>query len=318
MPARPDISVVSPVYGCAGCLEDLVERTALALGKLGRSFEIILVDDASPDAAWARISELAGRHAEVKGLRLSRNFGQHAAISAGLAESVGQVVVVMDCDLQDQPEEIPTLLQALEAGADVALAMRLNRQDGWLKRNGSRAFYALLGWLTDSRYDHSTANFGAYSRNVIDAINAMPEADRFFPLLVRWVGFRSVKVPVTHARRELGRSSYTLRSLLRLASQVVLSFSDKPLRLMVRCGMLFCLLALAVVLFSLKSYFDGEITVAGYTSIIASMWLIGGSIIMAQGFIGLYVGRIFNQVKGRPHYLIARRTAATTAPPCPR
>ena len=303
----PDISIVSPVYGCAGCLEDLVERTRASLQNSGKSFEIILVDDASPDQAWGRIVELAAHDPAVRGLRLSRNFGQHPAISAGLREARGNVVVVMDCDLQDMPEEIPALLAAIDDGADIALAMRIDRQDSWLKRQGSRLFYAGLGWLTDSNYDHTTANFGAYTRNVVDAINAMPEADRFFPLLVRWVGFNTRKVAVTHAKREVGKSTYSLRSLLRLATQVVLSFSDKPLRLLVKAGMLFCVLAFAVVAFAVKSYFEGEINVAGYTSIIASMWLIGGIIIISLGFTGLYIGRIFNQVKGRPSHIIATR-----------
>ncbi len=306
--APPDLSVVSPVYGCVDCLEDLVERIDSAVTATGLTHEVILVDDASPDGAWSRIRELAALHPHLRGLRLSRNFGQHAAISAGLEVCRGGKVVVMDCDLQDRPEEIPGLLESMQPGIDVVLAMRVSRQDNWLKRTGSRLFYSLLGWLADSQYDHTTANFGVYSRKVVDAVNAMPEADRFFPLLVRWVGFTVHRVPVTHGRREQGKSTYSLRKLVSLAMGVALSFSDKPLRLMVGFGFAFCAFSMVVVLLTVVSYLDGDIAVAGYASIIASIWLVGGIVTMGLGVLGHYVGRIFRQVKLRPNYLVAERT----------
>ncbi len=307
--SRPELSIVSPVYGCKGCLEELTERIAAAVGHVVGSYEIILVDDRSPDGAWARIAELAASKTHVRGLRLSRNFGQHAAISAGLAHATGLTVVVMDCDLQDVPEEIPALLQALAEGADMALASRIERQDSFFKKTGSRAFYRLLGWLTGSVYDPTTANFGAYSRKVIDAVNAMPEADRFFPLLVRWTGFEATLVPVNHAKRTEGRSGYSLRQLLRLATNVALSFSDKPLRLVVRTGLAFAFLSLCIVALSVYRYSIGDIAVAGFTSIVASIWLVGGVIVSSVGVVGLYVGKLHGQAKHRPNFIVAEDTA---------
>lgn len=302
----PDVSVVSPVYGCRGCLEELVDRVSTALAPLVCSYEIILVDDASPDDAWERIEELARSRPSVRGVRLSRNFGQHAAISAGLAHAAGKTIVVMDCDLQDVPAEIPALLAAMTPDVDIVLGSRVERQDSFFKKAGSKAFYHLLGWLTDSAYNSTTANFGAYSRKVIDTINRMPEGDRFFPLLVRWTGFRSVLVPVSHGRRTEGKSGYSLRQLIRLATNVALSFSDKPLRLVIRLGLAFAALSLGVVAFSIYRYAVGDIAVAGFTSIIASVWLVGGAVVSSIGIVGLYVGKLHGQAKQRPNFIVAK------------
>lgn len=301
----PRISVVSPVYGCAGCLEELVDRIALVLERRGEPFEIILVDDGSPDAAWQRISELVPRRPWLHGLRLSRNFGQHYAIAAGIEHASGEAVVVMDCDLQDLPEEIPELLDALGNGVEVAFAQRIERQDSALKRFGSWAFFRLLSWLTGVRQDHSTANFGAYSRKVIRAVNEMPERDRCFPLMVKWTGFRIANVPVEHAPRKSGQSGYSLRKLIRLATDIVLSYSDKPLRLVVRLGLASAAVAFMMVIWTVFRYLQGDTQVAGFTSIIASIWLVGGIIIFCIGILGLYLGRLFVDSKRRPYYLIS-------------
>lgn len=307
--ATPDVSVVSPVYGCAGCLEDLVERVARSLADIN-SFEIVLVDDGSPDDAWARIGELATRHPEVRGVRLSRNFGQHEAIFAGLQHARGHRVVVMDCDGQDRPEEIPALLAALDGGVDMALAQRASRSDGASKRMASRSFYRALSYLTDMRHDHRVANFGAYSRRLVDTVLAMPEAGRCFPLMVRWTGLPSASIAVEHAPRVNGRSAYTLRRTLRLALAIVLSYSDKPLRLVVKLGMLLAVVSFAVVLLSVYLYASGKTGVAGYTSIIASIWLLGGLLIFSVGVMGLYVGQMFRDAKRRPGYLVEDDTAS--------
>ncbi len=308
MPDRiPHVSVVSPVYGCKGCLEDLLDRTAAVLDQGNYSYEVILVDDASPDGSWARIVELSATRPWVRGIRLVRNFGQHHAICAGLEHTRGSVIVVMDCDLQDVPEEIPQLLNALQGDIEVVLGQRIERQDHALKRLGSWAFYRILGWLTDTPYDHTTANFGAYSRKVIDTINEMPEADRFFPLLVRWTGYRTAHVKVAHGQRSEGRSGYSLGALLRLATNVALSFSDKPLRLVVKLGLSFAVLAICIVIYSVYQYARGDIQVAGFTSILASIWLLGSVILCSTGVVGLYVGRLYGNAKQRPNYVVSER-----------
>ena len=298
--------MVVPVYGCAGCLEELTERILAAVSGMGRTVELIFVDDDSPDQAWSRISELSALHPAVRGLKLSRNFGQHAAISAGIAQTRGAAVIVMDCDLQDVPEEIPALLEALTDDVEIVLGQRTERRDTWLKRTGSRAFYRTLGWLTDTSYDPSTANFGAYSRKVIDAMNAMPETDRFLPLLARWTGFRTARISVEHGRRTEGRSSYTLRKLLQMATRIALSFSDKPLRLVMSAASALAGVGLCVAAFAVYRYLVGDIRVAGFTSILASVWLVGSFLMASIGVVGLYVGRVHNESKRRPQYIIWR------------
>lgn len=302
----PTLSVVSPVHGCAGCLEELVERIKRALGASER-LEIVLVDDGSPDDAWSRIEELARLHPEVRGLRLSRNFGQHQAIFAGLEHAAGAHVAVMDCDLQDLPEEIPALLRRAREGMDIVYAQRIDRRDGMFKRLASWCFYRLLGYLTDVPHDHQVANFGVYGRKVIDVLLRMPETERCFPLMVRWTGLPAASLPVAHAQRTQGRSSYDVRKAARLAISIVLSHSDKPLRLVVKLGMLVSLFAFAVVALAVYLYFSGRTGVAGYTSIIASIWLLCGILMFCVGVVGLYVGQVFKNTKHRPAYLVERR-----------
>lgn len=305
------LSVVSPVYGCEGCLEELVHRIRQAVLPTGLDLEILLVNDGSPDGSWSRIVELAQHQPHIRGLRLSRNFGQHYAISAGIEHARGEWVAVLDCDLQDLPEELPKLIEAARAGNDIVFAQRVDRQDTAFKRLSSYAFYRLLSYLTEVKYDHSIANFGVFSRKVIDTLNRMPESDRFFPLMVKWTGFKTATVPVEHAERTHGKSSYNLRKLIRLALNVVLSYSDKPLRLVVKLGLAFSLVSLAFVLLSVYRYLLGDVAVAGFTSVIASIWLIGSVTIFCTGITGLYIGRLFNDAKRRPYYIVSEEASSS-------
>jgi len=307
MSDAPDISIVSPVYCCADCLRALCGRIGATLATIGASYEIILVDDASPDAAWPVMREIAAADPRIKAVALSRNFGQHTAIAAGVEHARGRWVVVMDCDLQDRPEEIAALHAKAQEGYDIVFAEREVRQDGWFKRTSSRAFIALLNWLSGADYDYRTANFGIYSRAVIDAVRSMGDRARFFPVMVRWTGFKRTSIPVQHDARGNGGSSYTLKKLMKLALDIMLSYSDKPLRLVATAGLVISLIALAMSAFSLYRYLHGDVTVAGYTSLIASMWLLAGIMLFCMGIIGLYVGRVFESVKSRPHFIVRER-----------
>jgi dolichol-phosphate mannosyltransferase len=306
-PAAPTISIVSPVYGCATCLRDLCRRIGETLSVLVASYEIVLIDDASPDDAWRVVRELCAADARIKAVSLSRNFGQHYAIAAGLEHARGNWVVVLDCDLQDRPEEIAALYAKAREGYDIVFAQREERQDGWFKRITSRAFIALLNWLSGANYDYRTANFGIYRSTVIDAVRSMGDRSRFFPVMVRWTGFRSTSIPVRHEARAEGKSAYSLRKLLRLALDVVLSSSDKPLRLVALLGIFVSIVAVGMTIFGLVRYLHGDVTVAGYTSLIASMWLLAGVTLFSMGIIGLYVGRVFESVKFRPTFVVRER-----------
>ena len=300
-----EISIVSPVYRAERFVDILVAELRHVLGTLTPHYEIILVEDGSPDGSWASIRRASEACPEVVGVRLSRNFGQHSAITAGLRLARGKWVIVMDCDLQDRPDQIPLLLEKAAEGYDVVLARRAVRQDSWTKRAGSRLFYGLLGYLTGIRQDATVANFGAYRDDVITAINSMPETIRYFPAMVRWVGFRSTNVDVLHAARPDGGSSYTLGRLVHLAIDICLTHSDKPLRLVVTTGFVVSLIGFLFAIFTIVQTLRGKIAVLGYASIIVSIWLLSGLIILIVGVVGLYVGKVFEGVKGRPPYIIA-------------
>ncbi len=299
-----EISVVSPVYRAEGLVQELVAQLREQLGKITSHYEIILVEDRSPDGSWEEIKKLCALYPEVVGMRLSRNFGQHYAISAGLAKTKGEWVVVMDCDLQDQPSEISKLMTEAKKGYDIVLARRAMRQDRWFKRTFSKFFYCVLGYLTGTEQDPAIANFGVYNRKVIAAINAMPESIRYFPTMVRWVGFHSTKIDVTHAKRPEGKTSYSFKKLLNLALDICLVSSDKPLRLVVKTGFLISLVGFVFAIYTLTLALRGEIQVLGYASLIVSVWGLSGLVIIIVGVVGLYVGKSFEGIKSRPAFIV--------------
>lgn len=306
----PMFSVVIPVYWGSLYLQELCYRLCSTLCRLGEDYEIILVNDASPDNSWEIIEQLTSADRRILGIDLSRNFGQHNAITAGLRASRGEWVVVMDCDLQDCPEEVEILYNALKSnrGADYAVAVRKERKDNFFKILTSRIFYAILGYLTETEQDPRIANFGVYHRKVIDAVLAMKDHVRFFPAMIQWVGFKGIKVPVNHASRQNGSSSYTMKKLFDLGFNVIISFSDKPLRLTVKGGLLISSLSFFYALFTLVRALLGEITVSGWPSLIISIWFLSGLIIAVMGMIGIYLGRTFEETKRRPVFIIRKTT----------
>ncbi len=302
-------SIVSPVYKGAPMLNMLVQRIDNTMQKITTNYEIVLVNDASPDNSWELIKELSQQNPHVRGVNLSRNFGQHEAITAGLSVAKGQWVVVMDCDLQDQPEEILTLWQKACEGYDVVVGQRHQRKDVFAKRLSSRVFYSAFAYLTDMPQDSSIANFGIYSRKVIKAVLAMGDAVRCLPLQVQWVGFRQAKVPIRHAPRVEGKSSYSLKRLLRFAGNNMLTFSNKPLRLMVGFGFVVTIVAFAVGLYFLLQHLAGNISVSGFTTLVLSLWFLGGLGFMFLGIVGIYIGKTFNQTKARPTFVISEEVS---------
>lgn len=298
------LSIVSPVYRAETLLPKLVSRIEAVVKTITTDYEIILVEDFSPDRSWKVLKEIAIQNKKVKAVKLSRNFGQHYAITAGLDQSQGDWIVVMDCDLQDQPEEIPKLYFKAMEGYDVVLGRRYNRKDTFFKRFFSAAFYRTLGYLTGSKMDESVANFGIYSRKAIDAVISMRESIRYFPTMIKWVGFPYTKVDIEHDDRNEGKSSYNLKRLFNLALDIILAYSDKPIRLVVKLGVIISLIAVAISFFYLVKYVRGEVLVQGYASLIISLWFLSGIIISTLGVVGLYVGKTFEGVKQRPIYVI--------------
>lgn len=298
------ISIVSPVYRAEKMVQMLVERIVQSVTTITEDYEIILVNDASPDASWQMIEQECAKDKRVKGINLSRNFGQHYAITAGLNYAKGEWVVVMDCDLQDRPEEIPALYNKAMEGYDSVFAQRVQREDAWLKRLSSKAFYAVLGYLTDTKQDPSVANFGIYHRCVIQSILQMGDRFRYFPTMVQWVGFKKAYLPVEHCERMEGKSTYNWSRLMRLALDTIIAFSDKPMRLMVKFGAVVTFVAIIIGLIFFVKYLLGDIEVAGFTTLIISLWMIAGIIISLLGILGLYVGKMFDTVKQRPTFIV--------------
>lgn len=304
------LSVVSPVYRAEKDLEELVTRIKNAIPSDISILEIILVDDFSPDNSWKEIERLAKLHPEILGVKLSRNFGQHYAITAGLDHVTGDYIVVMDCDLQDKPEEISKLLQKSKEGFDIVLARRFNRQDSFLKKFFSKLFYKTLGYLTGSKQDETVANYGLYKRNVINEVCNLRESIRYFPTMVKWVGFTTAYVDVEHASRQQGESNYNLKKMLNLALDIILAFSDKPLRLIIKLGMSIAFVSILMAIYAIYNKITGEVSVSGYASLITSIWFLSGCILITLGVIGLYVGKIFEGVKNRPIYIVEKKVNA--------
>lgn len=298
------LSVVVPVYMGRVFLRELYERVRKSAEPLFSDFELILVNDASPDNVWPEIVALGKEDRRVKGINLSRNFGQHYAIIAGLTFVTGEWVVVMDCDLQDVPEEIPNLYRKACEGNAVVFAQRINREDSWFKKTQSRMFHAVFDYLTDRKSDPTIANFGIYHRKVIKAVLQFNDCIKCFPLIVDYVGFKTALLPVTHMARKSGKSSYTFGKALRFAVGLMLAYSNKPLRLFTTGGFVIFVLSLLVGLYFLILHLSGKITVSGFTSLIVSVWVLGGLLMMQIGIVGVYLGRVFNQTKNRPVFVV--------------
>jgi dolichol-phosphate mannosyltransferase len=297
------ISVVIPFYNGKDCLLELIRRLENVLSTID-TYEIILVDDRSPDNGWQDIEALCKSNSKIKGILLSKNHGQHYAIAAGLDHVSGEWTVVMDCDLQDLPEEIPSLHSQAKKGFEIVLARRTDRTDSSVNKLTSKLFYNFLAYLTGEQLDSSVANFGIYHSKVIEAVRKSGEAIRFFPSQINNAGFKKTFLDVKHGIRPEGHSSYSLGKRLKLALDIVLSNTDRPLRMVIRLGMFISFVAFLASILVIINWWRGNITVSGYTSIILSVWFLSGLIISILGILGLYIGKIFEQVKAKPLYII--------------
>lgn len=302
--AKCELSVVVPSYACDDCLDELYKRLTSSLKTITDNYEIIMVNDASPKEDWKVIENLASQDSRVKAINFSKNCGQHYAITAGLDYSSGNWVVVMDADLQDQPEEIPRLYNKTKDGFDIVFGRRVNRQDNFLKKASSALFYKFYDFLTEQVTDHTVGNFGIYSRTVVDNYCSMRETVRNFSQFVRWLGFEVAYIDIQHAERFSGETSYSLWRMIRLASHTVIALSNKPLLISVQLGFWIASLAFIYSLYLILKYLVYGITVTGWTSLMVSVYFLAGLILMNIGILGLYIGKIFDEVKKRPLYVV--------------
>lgn len=299
-----DISVVIPLYKCAGSIEELCQRILSLFEKLSKKGEIILINDASPENDWEIAEKLSNINSNIISISLSKNFGQHPAIFCGLNYTSAKWIVVMDGDLQDHPEEIENLYKKAKEGFDIVLAKRTIRNDSFIKKLFSRLFYWILSYLTGENQDKTIANFGIYHSKVIEVLNSSKENVRYFPTMVRSIGFKLTKIEVSHNSRDSGESSYNFKKLFDLAIDIIIVNSDKPIKLLIKSGILVSLFSFLIATYYFVKWIQGEIVVLGYASLVISIWLLSGFLISTLGIIGLYVGKIFQQVKNRPIYIV--------------
>ena len=300
-----EISVISPVYGAPTLLHELVRQIEETVSKLTPDYEIILVEDHSPDNSREIITEICQKNKRVKGVFLSRNFGQQYALNAGFDLSTGNYVVTLDCDLQNPPAQIKDLYVKIQEGYDIVFASRQNRPDNFFMTQGSHLFNKLMGFLTDTRQDESLAEFAIYRRKVVDAMAQMGDYRRYYPLMNQWVGFKTAKILVNHDERTDGKeSSYSMRNRIDLAVTTAVSFSTKSLRLIVYFGVVITFLAILLALFLVIKTLVMGIDVSGWVTLFVSMWFIAGILVTVIGVVAVYVGNIFDEVKHRPSYII--------------
>jgi dolichol-phosphate mannosyltransferase len=297
-----EISVVIPVYNCAGCLRALHERLTASLQQVTGDYEIVLVDDRSRDGAWEILAELAREDRRLKVVRLSRNFGQHAAITAGLTRARGAWTVVMDCDLQEPPEEIARLYAKAQEGYDIVRAVREGRRHSAFRRMSASLYRRLLSEREGGDIEFSTLSM--ISRKVVDAFLELRDRDREYQLVLDWLGFSQATITFAHAEREGDSpSAYGLRELVNVALDGMFFRTTVLLRWIVLLGFLVALSGFALGAYAIFSRYV-EDTPPGYTSLVVLLVLLSGVIIISLGVVGLYVGRIFDQVKGRPLFVV--------------
>ncbi|HJS95919.1 MAG TPA: glycosyltransferase family 2 protein [Solirubrobacteraceae bacterium] len=296
------LSVVVPVYGCADCLVALHARLTGSVAQITDRYELVFVDDRSLDDGWSVLKRLANQDEHVRAFRLSRNFGQDAAITAGLAKATGDWAVVMDCDLEEAPEDIPRLWAAAGEGYDLVRTTRRGWRHSAFRRWTSRA-YRRLTLETDARPHYS--NLSLLSRRVIDAFLRLHDRDREYTIALEWLGFDSTTIEIEHHERHAGKSGYTVRRLIRVAIDGMFFRTTVLLRMVVLLGFLVALIGVVVAGFEVADYFiEAQKRVPGYTSLAVLVIVLAGFIIVSVGVVGLYVGRIFEQVKDRPLFLI--------------
>ncbi len=299
-----DISVVIPVYGCREAVPELYKRLVATLEAEGKSFEIIMVDDHCPQNSWEEIEKLCQDDERVVGIRLSRNFGQMRAITAGLQKSVGDLVVVMDCDLQDRPEFLPRFLKKIDEGYDIVYSKRKERKDSFIVKALSRSFYAIYNKLSDMKYDFEVGNYSIARRKVVDAFLTMKEQNRDYIMFLMWLGYKDTMIEIESDERFAGKSSYTFGKKVDLAVSLITEQSNKPLFMSVKLGFLISLASMIFLIYLVIRYFVVGDLDMGWPSTIAAIYFMGGLMLSAIGIVGIYIGNIFSESKNRPIYVV--------------
>jgi len=306
--ATPRYSIVVPLLDEEQVLPALVERLTGVLDGLDGPWEIVLVDDGSRDGTYGLAVELHTRDERVKVVRLSRNFGHQLALSAGLDVAAGEAVITMDGDLQHPPEVIPELVAAWQAGNDIVYGVMEERHgETWFKALTAGAFYRVLGRMSDIDVPQAAGDFRLVDRRALAAFRAMRESNRYLRGMFSWIGFQQAGIPYSSPPRAAGRSKYTPRKMMRLATDAIIGFSDRPLRQALNVGFVVSALSIAFGLSAVVVKLAGGFSVPGWASLMVLFGVVGGIQLIVLGVIGEYVGRIYDEVKHRPLYLVRER-----------
>lgn len=303
------VSLVIPVFNESGVIEQTHAKIAAVIDALPYEFSVFYVDDGSTDGTDAALAALAAQDARVHPLTLSRNFGHQAALTAGLDAADGDVVISMDGDGQHPPEMLAEMIELVKQGYDIVQAQRIEESQAFsFKKVTSGAFYSLLNRISGTHVEPGAADFRALSRQALEALKSMPEYHRFLRGMIAWMGYKSVILPYHEPQRMAGKSKYSLGKMIRLASDAIFSFSLMPLYIGLSVGGLFLILAAAQIIYVLVLWLTGQYDkiVPGWSSLMAILLIASGIIMILLGFIGVYVGYIFQQVKGRPVYLLKK------------
>lgn len=301
----PEISIVAPCYNEQEVLSEFYRRaTAVARDAVGDNYEIVLIDDGSTDGTWDIISNFAKVDPRLVGVRLMRNHGHQLAATVGLQVSQGRRVLLIDADLQDPPELLGAMMECMDKGADVVFGQRIRREgETWFKTATASTFYRLLTRITAVNIPRDTGDFRLMSRRVVEALGTMPERQRFIRGMVSWIGGRQVALPYERQARFAGQSKYPVSKMVRFAVDAITSFSAVPLRLASYLGFFAAFIALLLCVYTLSRWIAGD-TVVGWSSVMTAIVLFSAVQLIVLGILGEYLGRLFQEAKGRPLFLI--------------
>lgn len=302
---KPHISVVSPVYKAEFILDTFIERVVNAVTKITRNYEIILVEDGSPDNSWKKIQEVCSKNTGIRGIKLSRNFGQHVAINACLEFSRGDYVVLMDCDLQDDPFYISKMYDLFDDDTDYVVTLRQIKNQSRLRKIAGDFFYKIYNWSANGNLHKNIGGFSMLTRKVVNAYLQIGDYNRYYLLGLSWLGFSGKVLEVENQQRHLGTSTYTLSRLLKVAFNSIIFYSEKLLSIAIVSGVIYMVASVLGGLFIIIDilYFNG-VYAGGWPSLIVLILFSVGIILFCVGVAALYIGNIFSQVKGRPRYIV--------------